>query len=343
MIRRFAGILLLLALPLLAFASSIAVLEDFSTLRLNGNGDPLWSPYTGEDPNQTGSCCAGGFYQVVVGASPSGIYFNFVPHPYNVTGGYASEQIKSGSWDIQANRLQFWFYSSISVSRRSDGGSLLEIGTYIRDHASVEPNYQGAHYYHILDPNFYASRWHRVILNRQPQHKVGEAAATNWPLDPEFPPNGDQNVHYFDGLTRWYFDTQGTTGQFANSTWRFTAVTFDKIANEDDDEISSIVGVYTGTAYEVTWASKKNTARTFDIRHRSTTMKPSSFSSGTDGGSVSNPNSDYTGCIWTSPAMAQSSTYFVAIQKQGSSNFTEVEIPVYDPIVAKGRLSLRRR
>ena len=65
------------------------LLEDFATLRNNGDGTALFSPYLGEDPGQTGSLDAGA-YKVVVGGS-NGIYFQCMPRSggYSWPNGYA--------------------------------------------------------------------------------------------------------------------------------------------------------------------------------------------------------------------------------------------------------------
>src|SRR5262245_1321513 len=64
-------------------ALAAALLEDFSSLRLNGDGNALFAPYLGEDPNQSGSI-VNGEYQLNIGAAPSAPYLHFFPR----SGGY---------------------------------------------------------------------------------------------------------------------------------------------------------------------------------------------------------------------------------------------------------------
>src|SRR5262245_12085029 len=79
--------LLAIMLPLsLAWppSSSGAVLEDFATLRLNGDGLPLWAPYTGPsgNANQVGTFVGDGTYRIDVGAilpGSSNAYLQFLP------------------------------------------------------------------------------------------------------------------------------------------------------------------------------------------------------------------------------------------------------------------------
>jgi len=221
----------------------------------------------GEDPGQTGGL-ENGSYRVDVGGAPNGVYFHFFPRSggWPFSGGYAQQYVESGSWDPNVNRLRFWVKSSKSIARRSDGGGLIEIGTYVRGHSVTDVSWAGDHYYHELDPSFYSGRWMLVEINRVPQHQVGSDSNFNWPEDPEYSPQltcgatgqicGTQNVHYFDGLTRFYFDSQGS--QFSNSTWWFSDFEFAKVDGEPETLVSSLTATYTGTSYEVTWSGPKN-------------------------------------------------------------------------------------
>lgn len=296
------------------------LLEDFATARLNGDGGLLWHPYLGEDPNQTGGI-TGGQFEIATGVG-NGAYLYCFPRDggYPFPEGYSQTFIKTGVWDIDINRLTFWVKCDTNITRDPSGSDNLQIGTYIRDHAEVDPAFQGAHYYHLLSPNWYANKWIYMELNRVPQHQVGQDANTNWPENPEAPV-----VNYYDGLTLFYFDTQGN--EFFNTNWVFDDWYFGKVANEPDQLVSSIAATYSGSRYEVTWAGPKNTGQDYDVRYRSTTMKVDGFTSGTDGGTVSNPGSAYTGTFWQSPIMGELADIYIAIRPDGSTDFTEIHLP----------------
>lgn len=304
-------------------------LDDFSTQQLNGDGDNLFEVYLGEDPNQTVLEYPGTGNKIfrILGGSGDEIYWHFFPRDggYIFPNGYMQNYITGSapsSWD-NVNRLQLLVRPSVPQTRSSSGSDNLQIGTYIRDHADGDSSNQGAHYYHLFDPNWIADRWHLVIINRKPQHQVGGGGGTEWGLDPEF--GGAENVHYFDGLTRWYFDTTfDNTGEI----WSFKGPEIGIVTGTEDNEISSIVAVYTGTRYEVSWAAIKNTSRNFDVRYSTYSMKVNGFTSGADAGTVSNPNSDYTGTFWFSPNISEVNPgIYIAIRRQGATDFTELWIP----------------
>ncbi len=305
----------------LPFTTRGTLLEDFHVLRLNGEGNPLWSPYLGEDPGQSGHL-EGSSYRIDVGGEPNGVYLEFLPRDggYPYPSGYAQAFVSSGTFDHATNRLSFWVKSSRNVTRQADGSDVIQIGTYIRNHSDPDLDHQGEHFYHLIDSNVYAGRWMLVELNRVPQHKVGEDPTINWPENPEAPA-----VDYYDGLTRFYFDSQGD--QFSNSSWWFADFGFATIAGEPDPLVSSLTATYSGTNYEVTWAGPKNRLQQYSVRYSATSMHTGGFGSGIDGGTVTNPGNDYTGTFWQSPPMPQGSVLYVAIQPKGSSSFTELAIP----------------
>jgi len=287
-------------------------------------GTDLWAAYLGEDPLQT-YMLENGLFKDVVGPSPNGVYVHFFPNTgtgYSFPAGYTQSFIKQGAWDANANRLRFRVKCSSNVVRRPDGGDVLEIGTYIRYHSATDLVWQGAHYYHQLDPNFYANRWATIEINRVPQHEVGQDPSINWPEDPEW--NSANPVHYFDGLTRFYFDTQGS--QWSNQTCYFGNFEFDTKTGEADSFVSSVAGTYNGSAYEVTWAAPKNSLTTYEVRYATSSMKTNGLSSGTVGGTVSSPGSTYTGTFWVSSAMSEMPTLYVAIRPIGQTTFSEIRI-----------------
>ena len=195
---------------------------------------------------------------------------------------------------------------------------MLELGTYVREHGASDAAWAGRHFYHIMDPSFYAGRWHLFEINRHPQHEVGADSNFNWPDNPSLPAVG-----YFDGLTRFYFDSQG--GSFSSMSWWFDDFTFATVAGEPDTLVSSICAVYSGTKYEVTWSGPKNVAQSFDVYTSTSSMKPGGVATGTLRGTVANPGSAYTGCVW-SWTTAEVPVLYVAVKPQGQALFTEIKL-----------------
>jgi hypothetical protein len=155
------------------------------------------------------------------------------------------------------------------------------------------------------------------VLNRHPQHQVGTSG------DPG--DNPDSPINYFDGLTRFYFDT--IASGYGNSTWKFTGFEFSTVDNEPDSLVSSISAVYTGARYELNWAAVPNSTVTYEVRYSTASMKANGFTSGTSGGTVQNRGDDYVGVIWQSPLMAEVASVYFAIKPNGQSNFTEIYLP----------------
>src|SRR5262249_12738367 len=180
------------------------------------------------------------------GASSNGIYMLFQPrgaNNFNFPYGYMQKYLESGTYTTAYNQLDFWFKSDTTFTRRADGGDTLQIGTYIRPHDDTNYDYQGQHYYHGMDPNVYAGKKVYVFLLPQPTHQVTESGAINHPYDPEWnAPTVGSAVHYYDGMTNWYFDgdPNGTWNE-TGSTWTWGNFKLDSV-NEATEPIATVQG-----------------------------------------------------------------------------------------------------
>lgn len=304
--------------------SAQALLEDFATVRKNTAGDNLFGLILSEDPNQTGGIENGMFRDT---ADPNlNMYWHFFPVPYVYPQGFAQGWIKSGPHDPDYNRLRFKFKCNQNLTRRADGGNIIDLGTYVKATSETTSNYQGMHYYHGFNPSIYANRWVTMWANRHPQHRVGDDGSIDPGEDPEWVnPTTGARVHYMEGLTRFYFNAYGPfTG--TGVTCYFDDLYFDKVVGEPDGLISSVTGTYGGSFYEATWAGPKNTTVTYEVRYSTSSMKASGFMSGTDGGTTQNPGGSYTSTYWKSPNVPEAANFYVAIRLQGQSAFTEINI-----------------
>jgi hypothetical protein len=331
MIRMTNRVLILtLCVSLTQAVAAEVLLEDFASLRKNGVGDDLWFAYLGASPNQTYSIENGAF-KVSANSSSYGVYFDFLPvqpNGYPFPQGFMRSWIKSGTWNPNANRLTFACKFSKNVTRRSDGGTIGSVGTYIKNHENPDPHWQGAHYYHLIDPNIYADQWIYFEMNRTPQHQVGFSGDVSWPEDPTFsgPHKLGNGVHYFDGLTLFYLEFNDYSGFKGVTSW-CDDFKLDTVSNEPDFEVASITSTYSGSRYEVSWQGPKHQSVTYEVRFSTASMKSAGFESGTNGGTVSNPGNGYQGTIWTSASMAKAPVLYVAIRPVGKSTFTEISIP----------------
>lgn len=321
-----------------AGVTSALLFENFTAARLNGDGTGLTQIYLGEDPLQSGGYdTANGRFYTDVGAPNNGPYV-YLAYPRNSgwlwPTGYAQTYLKSGTWPstpvgtTTVNRISFWVKPTVGTTRRADGGDITQFGTYIRDHSFTDAAWQGAHYYHLINPNYYANTWHKMTFNGTPQHQVGRDPTANWGNEPELVSGSNtggngQNVGYMDGLSHFYFDTQNGVAWASNSRWTFAQIEFDTVSGEPDTEISSLVGVYSGTRYELTWAGLKNIPRTYEIVYSPNSLRQNGWASGTSGGTTTNPASAYTGCIWTLTSSELTTGLYVGVRQQSTTDFTE--------------------
>jgi hypothetical protein len=317
-IDRFSLVLALAALSAIP-ASAQILLEDFSSMRKNGDGTDLWFTPTKEDPIQSYTL-ENGMMKVMTGPEPNGVYMTFLPYNYGYTfpTGYVQNYIRQGAWNPNVNRFRFSVKCSNTVMRSADGSDNLQIGTYIKPKDSTDARWQGDHYYHLLDANFYANRWTTIELNRVPQHMVTQSPYTNWPENPE------SGINYYDGLTIFYFDTQGSG--WGNQTCYFDNYQFGVTTGEPDTYVSSLAGSYNESGYDVTWAAPKNSVTSYEVRYSTSSMKANGFASGMSGGTVSSPGNAYTGTFWRSPSVAEAPVMYVAIRPTDLSQFTEFKI-----------------
>ena len=324
----------------IATASAQIILEDFATVRTNSDKPPdqLFALYLGEDQYQIDHGFANGVWHVTGDVATDttnncytgcGIYWNMLTYPYVWPGGFMQSYVKSGTFTSNVNRMNLKFYCSANVARDPNGGNTLEVGTYIKPHNSTDYTDQGQHYYHQFDFNIYNGHWILAELNMQPQHIVG-GPNTDPPYDPEFnAPTRGAPVHYFDGMTRWYFDTQTGSG-LAQADCYFKDIELRQVDNEPDTLVASTTGQWNGNQFEVSWATQANTSQVYSIYYSRSSMHVAGLSSGTAGGTVQATGNTYKGVYWKSPSLPLASGLYVAIQPQGSSQFTEVFIPPMD-------------
>jgi len=300
--------------------------EDFSIIRLNGRGDPLWSPTN--NPNQTVESAIGEYRVAMEPAD--GIreghawYSHFYPNQgaprYPEPEGFVHGNLLSGDWDPEINRMGFWLKCDTDLP--ANQRRTFYVGTYIKP-LTADPQPQGQHYYNFFGPAIHANRWIRVVVTATPTALVG-TKAYNIPPDPEWSaPTGAEPVHYFDGMTRFYLSITGTGEPMTCSIDDFTL--WNQLG-EPEALVANMTASYSGTGYEVSWITPKGTAQDYEVRYDPLSMKTAGFEAGVDGGTVSSRNSAYATAVWVGPTMAEQPTMVFAIRPVGSNEFTEIEL-----------------
>ena len=332
---RIAAALAALVLPFAAAGQ--VLLDDFSGPAIRKNRaappDDLWFAYLGEDPGQTYGLKDGRLW--VKGDPKRNIYLTFFPIPYVWPTGFLQYYVKSGSFKPETNRMRFIVRCDDLVKRRGDGGNTIDLGTYVKPHSDSDRRRQGMHYYHGFNPNIYPGRWLLFIINSHPQHIVGQPLdVPGQPNDPEWArPTGGEPVHYFDGMTRFYFNAYGGGGRgssFSGVTCEFDDFYLWHEDGEPDALVSSITATHGGAAngdrYAVSWAGPGR-AQSYEIRYSTTSMKGNGFKSGTAGGSAQSRGDRYAAVYWESPRMPEQPDFYVAIRPKDRNDFTEIRIP----------------
>jgi len=327
--------------PIILSSTSV-LLDDFSTMRTNGiqpaicdathntadTSNCLWPGMDNQGPtwcqtsNGTLVCTTQGLASDGLGVWLATLDCN-ATGCYGDAGSWMKSYVKSGSWDANVNRLRFSYKCSADIAALPGGGHWLEIGTYVRGpEPTAAESGQGQHYYQFLNPGSAANEWVNVELNRMVQHQVGANGNTIYPEDPEFqaPTLGEAPIHYFDGMTHFYFGpTYAPEMRASGLTCTFGPMTLDKVANGADAYVSGITGTYNpGTGqYGLSWNQPKHIPGgvTFDVRYSPNSMRVNGWSQGTSGGSATGAdNSPYTEVNYTSPGMTRASTLYFAIR-----------------------------
>jgi hypothetical protein len=316
----------------------LQLLEDFTlSPRNNSEGDMLFDAYTGEDPGSSAAVVSNSL-RLTGSAVDQSIYMDFLPIVastwYPFPQGYAQNYLRSGTWDPDNTRLGFLVRSNTATTYRTDGGDIIQVGTYIKNHGHADDHEQGRHFYHYFDVAMVPNVWMAFVLDEHPQHERENPG--NYAVNPALyvnPTTGtdmsnDGFVSYMDGLSRFYFDPQP---DLLNSIWDFDDFYFWKRTGEPDYYISSLAYCYDGTRYVVYWSSLRDTVYTHEVRYRTdgVGMRSAGFTSGTSGGTISNnPGNDYVGARWQGPSASESTLgIYVAIRVVGQTYFRQVFIP----------------
>ncbi|MEQ1876279.1 MAG: hypothetical protein ABL958_06515 [Bdellovibrionia bacterium] len=297
------------------------ILDDFAFMRKNRIFTNLWQAQT-HSP-QTVNVNNGELSAAAISAPGVGISFFPYASGYKFPTGYAQFFGKAGTWDPDFNRLRFKMNCVNAVPRRADGGSILDFNAFVRKHDDPSDAYAGYQYIHTLNPNMYAGRWMNVQINRLAQSYFGAAPALQPELDAEFARSG---AHHFDGLTRFEI-VSASGGGWNGNNCKFDDFTFARVAQEPDASVGAVTSVYSGSAYEVTWATPKNRTVTYEVRYSTQSLKVIGFGSGTDGGTVTNSGTALSNVVWTGPGMALAPKFYIGIRPQGETVFTEVSVP----------------
>jgi hypothetical protein len=231
--------------------------------------------------------------------------------------------------------MRFWVKVPSSIQVEPAGQANIQIGTYVRsstgDPASAESG--GNHYYHHFNIP-YTGQWHQVILDTHPNHERGGDGSTEW--GNKLYPTGESAFNYFDALTRFYFDVQGSLTSNPSNFYFDNFELYKEPNAENVNQIYSLNGVYTPSTNEVYigWMRNKNeNSVNHEVRYAFSDIFASGWSAATPApnGIVSPPGwQGYNGMEWKSRALSLSgrSGVYIGIKPQNSSSFRQILIPL---------------
>ena len=285
--------------------AGVIALEDWSSMRQNKAGQPLFAPYLNAGTDYTGQTGSVVGREYVL-STPGRVYWHFQPAPYVDPTGFVRNYVRSGAVTSTTNRmyLRILKATGVSIPRKPGSSALAEVGTYFKGNDG-DPAQQGDHRYHYLNPNVYPGRWILVGLSNKTQHRVGQNPGTNWPLIP----------NYFGQMTRFYFCDEYGTASTWKGTWAFGPITLATVTNEPDDLVSSWTAQYTGTRYEVSFEGPKKTLQLYDVT-----------ANGAASGTVQTRGDDYTNVFWASTAMPEAAEMVIQIRPQGQALVTTIRL-----------------
>ncbi len=330
--------------PLQMVSAQTIELDDFESgsIRIINPGESspsvkfLWNQYEGDfyagpDPgieSITTSQAYHGTHSLKIDVTSGNVYLQFYPATsfWNFMHSYVQP---SSGWTANTyNAMRFWVKVPPQIRKASGGKENIQLGTYVRS-KNGDRNSQGSHYYHFY--NFeHTGEWEQVIFDSHPTYLIGAGGNTEVG-------NVEQvgsGWNYMDGLTRFYFDGQGSlSGQATFYFDKFEL--FTRPANENIEQVYSLHGVYVpgSNRVQVGWARRKNQdTLAYEVRYAFEDIHALGWDNATPapGGSISgNGNGAYNLMEYSTTGISVSgkSMVYVAIKPKDSSLFRQIALP----------------
>ena len=339
--------LLICVLFLTRFSSAEPLLLDsfeYTDIPEVRPGNLLWNQYEndptdGPDPGSesiTSEEAFSGNKSLKITIDGGNSYTQFYPKVEDLVWSNTRNFVKGGAWEFNKyNRLRFWVKLPPGIKYLGDGRTNAHFGTYIRakdgDLASAESG--GNHYYHYFDLE-YTGEWHQIIIDTHPSHIRGGSGGIEGG-DKEYP-TGEPGYNYFDGLTRFYFDLEGSLPNYPSYIYFDNFEFYQETNLENFDQIYSLHGVFVPDNNQVIVGWKRNKDEN-KVKHEVRYAFEDIFSIGWNNalaapdGMISPPGwQGYNGMYWSTSDinMEGKKNIFIAIKPQNSDLFRQIVIPI---------------
>lgn len=311
-----------------------------SALPTNNAGATYPSVYSGESGGTgTVSLVPGDpeFGKSVALTVTSGVmYAQFNAHNASGTRGFAREYVSNpAAWKFNTyNRLVFWIKRVPTAAPLATGGQgNLIVGTYVKRVANADRNSDetgGGHYYHKFNvPN--TNTWTKIEMNMHPFHDRGAGGNVEHGDQPH--PTGEDAYNYFDALTRFYVNEMEDVGSVP-VLYKLDAFEFlSEASRENDDQVYGIAATYVPGTNEVylTWSRRKDDNTTkHEVRFSNRDIHQIGWNAATpapNGIVTPKGSGGYNGMTYVSSALPTTGTLYLAIKPQGSTLFSQIELP----------------
>ncbi len=252
-----------------------------------------------------------------------GIYMQFLPGNYSYPTGFMANYVMSGSFNGSTMNHFTW---KIKADKSATIGILqTQVGEYIQDHSNSHVGDQGTHPESEFIANVWANRQYWVRNNRFTNHNT--APMEGVPEDYYF--YGGSGVHWWDGMTRWYFSNgvasvvPSERDYWANANFEFNQFQFE-VGDSGDPEgaIGTLIYGYSGNQpsvpttgrYELGWVGMTNQFGSFEVRQSTASLKVNGFSTGTSPTTINYNGGNNEFYTYSSGALPEISTMYFGIR-----------------------------
>lgn len=318
---------------------------------VSDNTKMLWSQYSGGD--FTGTYSETGIVSQTtensfnlngsakVNVDDGGAYFQFYPYKdyeWHYLREVVAEDMNVGEWKLNTyNRMEFFVYVPPGLTEKGSGQFNMAVGTYVRSTSGDRTNAEagGGHFYHRFDiPD--SQGWHKVVVDMHPTHSRGENGGKEHGLIKH--PTGENGYNYFDSLTRFYVDFEGSSVPSGSSTWFFDGFRVYNEANiENEQQVYSLHGSYrTGQNQRLIVGWNRNKDEN-NVNHEVRYSFENIHNIGWDKAKVA-PGSPlkpqgwqgYNGMLYDTTKIDASghNMIYVAIKPENSNLFRQISIPI---------------